>query len=121
MLPFGVLGVFLVGDAQVQVSEIEALLGSLKEIASSFISCLFLIAVLESILRSISAVINVISLRRSNLNKKKEIAKKIGRSVKDIRTDIQDDGRLNYSAGEDVEQMQDVLEHAVEELLEDNS
>ena len=121
MLPFGVLGVFLVGDAQVQVSEIEELLGSLKEIASSFISSLFLIAVLESILRSISAVINVISLRRRNLNKKKEIAKKIGRSVKDIRSDIQDDGRLNYSAGEDVEQMQDVLEHAVEELLEHNS
>ena len=121
MLPFGVLGVFLVGDAQVQVSEIEELLGSLKEIASSFISSLFLIAVLESILRSISAVINVISLRRRNLKKKKEIAKKIGRSVKDIRSDIQDDGRLNYSAGEDVEQMQDVLEHAVEELLEDNS
>jgi hypothetical protein len=55
------------------------------------------------------------------LNKKKEIAKKTGRSVKDIRSDIQHDGRLNYSAGEDVEQMQDVLEHAVEELLDDNS
>ena len=121
MLPFGVLGVFLVGDAQVQVSEIEELLGSLKEIASSFVSSLFLIAVLESILRSISAVINVISLRRRNLNKKKEISKKIGRSVKDIRSDIQDDGKLNYSAGEDVQEMQDVLEHAVEELLEDNS
>tara|TARA_B110000438_G_scaffold156785_1_gene150320 strand:- start:11 stop:604 length:594 start_codon:yes stop_codon:yes gene_type:complete len=121
MLPFGVLGVFLVGDAQVQLSEIEELLGSLKEIASSFISSLFLIAVLESILRSISAVINVISLRRRNLNKKKEISKKIGRSIKDIRSDIQDDGKLNYSAGEDVQEMQDVLEHAVEELLEDNS
>ena len=121
MLPFGVLGVFLVGDAQVQFSEIEELLGSLKEIASSFISSLFLIAVLESILRSISAIINIISLRRKNLKKKKEIAKKIGRSVKDIRSDIQDDGKLNYSAGEDVKQMQDVLEHAVEELLEDNS
>ena len=118
---FGVLGVFLVGDAQVQLSEIEELLGSLREIATSFISSLFLIAVLESILRSISAVINVVYLRRKNLSKKKQIAKKIGRSVKDIRKDIQDDGMLNYSAGEDVKQMQDVLEDAVEELLEDNS
>ena len=121
MLPFGVLGVFLVGDAQVQLSEIEELLGSLREIATSFISSLFLIAVLESTLRSISAVINVVSLRRKNLSKKKQIAKKIGRSVKDIRKDIQDDGMLNYSAGEDVKQMQDVLEDAVEELLDDNS
>ena len=121
MLPFGVLGVFLVGDAQVQFSEIEALLGSLGEIASSFFSSLFLIAVLESILRSVSAISNVISLRRKNLNQKKEISKQIGRSVKDIRADIQDDGMLNYSAGDDVNQMQDVLEDAVGELLEENS
>jgi hypothetical protein len=80
-----------------------------------------LIAVLESILRSVSAISNVISLRRKNLNKKKEISKQIGRSVKDIRADIQDDGMLNYSAGEDVNQMQDVLEDAVGELLEENS
>ena len=45
MLPFGVLGVFLVGDAQVQVSEIRELLQSLEEIATSFFSSLFLIAV----------------------------------------------------------------------------
>jgi hypothetical protein len=44
MLPFGVLGVFLVGDAQVQISEIKELLQSLEEIATSFISSLFLIA-----------------------------------------------------------------------------
>ena len=51
----------------------------------------------------------------------KEISKIIGRSVKDIRKDIQDDGELNYSAGKDVEEMQIVLEDAVGELLEDIS
>jgi hypothetical protein len=121
MLPFGVLGVFLVGDAQVQFSEIESLFRSLNEVATSFLSSLFLIAVLETILRSISAISNLVLLRRRNLTKKKEISKKIGRSVKDIRTDIQDDGKLNYSAGEDVNQMQDILEDAVEDLLEENA
>ena len=119
MLPFGVLGVFLVGDAQVQISEIKELLESLEEIATSFVSSLFLIAVVEGILRSITSIINLISLRRGNLIQKKEISKIIGRSVKDIRKDIQDDGELNYSAGKDVEQMQIVLEDAVGELLDD--
>ena len=119
MLPFGVLGVFLVGDAQVQISEIKELLESLEEIATSFISSLFLIAVVEGILRSITSIINLISLRRGNLIQKKEISKIIGRSVKDIRKDIQDDGELNYSAGKDVDQMQIVLEDAVGELLDD--
>ena len=121
MLPFGVLGVFLVGDAQVQFSEIESLFRSLNEVATSFLSSLFLIAVLETILRSISAISNLVLLRRKNLVQKKEISKKTGRSVKDIRTDIQDDGKLNYSAGEDVNQMQDILEDAVEDLLEENA
>ena len=121
MLPFGVLGVFLVGDAQVQVSEIRELLQSLEEIATSFVSSLFLIAVVEGVLRSITSIINLISLRRGNLSQKKEISKLIGRSVKDIRKDIQDDGELNYSAGKDVEEMQIVLEDAVDELLEDIS
>ena len=119
MLPFGVLGVFLVGDAQ--VSEIRELLQSLEEIATSFVSSLFLIAVVEGVLRSITSIINLISLRRGNLSQKKEISKIIGRSVKDIRKDIQDDGELNYSAGKDVEEMQIVLEDAVGELLEDIS
>ena len=121
MLPFGVLGVFLVGDAQVQVSEIRELLQSLEEIATSFVSSLFLIAVVEGVLRSITSIINLISLRRGNLSQKKEISKIIGRSVKDIRKDIQDDGELNNSAGKDVEEMQIVLEDAVGELLEDIS
>jgi hypothetical protein len=63
----------------------------------------------------------LVLLRRKNLVQKKEISKKTGRSVKDIRTDIQDDGKLNYSAGEDVNQMQDILEDAVEDLLEENA
>lgn len=120
MLPFGVLGVFLVGDAQVQISEIEELINGLNEIATSFASSLFLIAVLESILRSLSAMINIFSLRRKNHRQKKEIAKKTGRTVKDIRTDILDDGELNYSAGDDVNQMQEVLEDAVDGLLQEN-
>ena len=120
MLPFGVLGVFLVGDAQVQISEIEELFNGLNEIATSFASSLFLIAVLESILRSLSAMINIFSLRRKNHRQKKEIAKKTGRTVKDIRTDILDDGELNYSAGDDVNQMQEVLEDAVDGLLQEN-
>ena len=120
MLPFGVLGVFLVGDAQVQISEIKELFSGLNEIATSFISSLFLIAVLESILRSLSAMINIFTLRRKNLRQKKEIAKKIGRSVKDIRSDILDDGEINYSAGDDVNQLQEVLEDAVDNLLQEN-
>ena len=120
MLPFGVLGVFLVGDAQVQISEIKELFSGLNEIATSFISSLFLIAVLESILRSLSAMINIFTLRRKNLRQKKEIAKKIGRSVKDIRSDILDDGEINYSAGDDVNQMQEVLEDALDNLLQKN-
>ena len=119
MLPFGVLGVFLVGDAQVQISEIEELFNGLNEIATSFASSLFLIAVLESILRSLSAMINIFTLRRKNFRQKKEIAKKIGRTVRDIRTDIRDDGKLNYSAGDDVNQMQEVLEDAVDWILEE--
>ena len=94
---------------------------SLEEIATSFVSSLFLIAVVEGLLRSITSIINLISLRRGNLSQKKEISKIIGRSVKDIRKDIQDDGELNYSAGKDVEEMQIVLEDAVGELLEDIS
>tara|TARA_B100000900_G_scaffold294078_1_gene252846 strand:- start:89 stop:865 length:777 start_codon:yes stop_codon:yes gene_type:complete len=121
MLPFGVLGVFLVGDAQVQISEIEELFNGLNEIATSFISSLFLIAVLESILRSLSAAINIITLRRKNHLQKKLIAEKIGRTVKDIRSDLSDDGELNYTAGEDVKQMQEVLEDAVDELLKENA
>lgn len=65
-------------------------------------------------------MINIFSLRRKNLRQKKEIAKKTGRTVKDIRTDILDDGELNYSAGEDVNQMQEVLEDAVDVLLQEN-
>jgi len=121
MLPFGVLGVFLVGDAQVQISEIEELFNGLNEIATSFISSLFLIAVLESILRSLSAAVNIITLRRKNHLQKKLIAEKIGRTVKDIRSDLSDDGELNYTAGEDVIQMQEVLEDAVDELLKENA
>ena len=120
MLPFGVLGVFLVGDAQVQISEIEELFNGLNEIATSFVSSLFLITILEIILRCSAALISIIALRRRNLRNKKEIAKKTGRSVKDIRTDILDDGEINYSAGDDVNQMQEVLEDAVDSLLEED-
>lgn len=120
MLPFGVLGVFLVGNAQVQISEIEELFSGLNEIATSFVSSLFLITILEIILRFSAAMISIIALRRRNLRNKKEIAKKTGRSVKDIRTDILDDGEINYSAGDDVNQMQEVLEDAVDSLLEED-
>ncbi len=120
MLPFGVLGVFLVGDAQVQISEIEELFNGLNEIATSFVSSLFLITILEITLRCSAALISIIALRRRNLRNKKEIAKKTGRSVKDIRTDILDDGEINYSAGDDVNQMQEVLEDAVDSLLEED-
>jgi len=65
-------------------------------------------------------MISIIALRRRNLRNKKEIAKKTGRSVKDIRTDILDDGEINYSAGDDVNQMQEVLEDAVDSLLQED-
>ena len=107
------------GDAQVQISEIEELFSGLNEIATSFVSSLFLITILEIILRFSAAMISIIALRRRNLRNKKEIAKKTGRSVKDIRTDILDDGEINYSAGDDVNQMQEVLD-AVDSLLQED-
>ena len=51
----------------------------------------------------------------------KEISKETGRSVVDIRDDIRDDGALNMSAGSDADEMQEAVEDAVGELLEDVS
>ena len=69
MLPFGVLGVFLVGDAQVQISEIEELFNGLNEIATSFISSLFLITILEIILRCSAAMISIIAFEKKKSSK----------------------------------------------------
>ena len=51
MLPFAVLGVYLVSSTSVQWSAFRELLESLPELAKSFFSSLVLLAILETILR----------------------------------------------------------------------
>ena len=49
----------------------------------------------------------------------KDLSRKTGRKVADIKEDIKDDGSLNMSAGADAEEMQSVVEDAVGDLLEE--
>ena len=121
MLPFAVLGVFLVGSTSVQWSEFEELLRNLPELAKSFFSSLILLAILETLLRIATTLSRIRSKRWKRKRLQKEISKKTGRKVADIRQDFRDDGSLNLSAGSDVEEMQEAVEDAVGELLEDVS
>ena len=54
MLPFAVLGVYLVSSTSVQWSEFIELLESLPELAKSLFSSLVLLAILETLLRIVS-------------------------------------------------------------------
>ncbi len=119
MLPFAVLGVFLVGSTSVQWSEFEDLLSNLPELARSFLSSLLLLAILETLLRITSTIRRIRRKRRERRKLQADIAETVGRSVADVRADIKDDGSLNYSAGADAEEMQELVEEAVGELLDD--
>lgn len=121
MLPFAVLGVYLVSSTSVQWSEFRGLLESLPELAKSFFSSLVLLAILETLLRITSTLSRIRSKRWKRKKMQKEISKKTGRSVVDIRADIRNDGSLNMSAGSDADEMQEAVEEAVGELLEEGS
>ena len=117
MLPFAVLGVYLVSSTSVQWSEFLELLESLPELAKSFFSSLMLLAILETLLRIVSTLSRIRAKRWKRKRMQKEISKETGRSVVDIR----DDGSLNMSAGSDADEMQETVEEAVGELLVDAS
>ena len=121
MLPFAVLGVYLVSSTSVQWSEFRELLESLPELAKSFFSSLMLLAILETLLRIVTTLKRIRSKRWKRKKMQKEISRETGRSVVDIRDDIRDDGELNLSAGSDADEMQDAVEDAVGELLDDVS
>jgi hypothetical protein len=121
MLPFAVLGVYLVSSTSVQWSEFRELLESLPELAKSFFSSLVLLAILETLLRIVSTLSRIRAKRWKRKKMQKAISKKTGRSVVDIRDDIRDDGSLNMSAGSDADEMQEAVEEAVGELLEEGS
>ncbi|SVA97653.1 uncharacterized protein METZ01_LOCUS150507, partial [marine metagenome] len=121
MLPFAVLGVYLVSSTSVQWSEFRELLESLPELAKSFFSSLVLLAILETLLRIVTTLKRIRSKRWKRKKMQKEISRETGRSVVDIRNDIRDDGSLNMSAGSDADEMQEAVEDAVGELLDDVS
>ena len=121
MLPFAVLGVYLVSSTSVQWSEFRELLESLPELAKSFFSSLMLLAILETLLRIVTTLKRIRSKRWKRKKMQKEISRETGRSVVDIRDDIRDDGSLNMSAGSDADEMQEAVEDAVGELLDDVS
>ena len=121
MLPFAVLGVYLVSSTSVQWNEFRELLESLPELAKSFFSSLVLLAILETLLRIVSTLSRIRTKRWRRKKMQKEISKKTGRSVVNIRDDIRDDGSLNMSAGSDADEMQEAVEEAVGELLEEGS
>ena len=118
MLPFAVLGVFLVDSTSVKWSEFQDLLSSLPQLAESYLSSLILLAILETILRIVTTIRRIRSKRWKRRRMQKELSRKTGRKVNDIKEDIRDDGSLNLSAGADAEEMQDVVEDAVGDLLE---
>ena len=121
MLPFAVLGVYLVSSTSVQWSAFQELLESLPELAKSFFSSLVLLAILETLLRIVTTLKRIRSKRWKRKKMQKEISRETGRSVVDIRSDIKDDGSLNMSAGSDADEMQEAVEDAVGELLDDVS
>ena len=121
ILPFAVLGVYLVSSTSVQWSEFETLPKSLPELAKSFFSSLVLLAILETLLRIVTTLSRIRAKRWKRMKMQKKISRETGRSVIDIRDDIRDDGELNLSAGSDVDEMQEAVEEAVGELLGEDS
>jgi len=97
MLPFAVLGVFLVDSTAVHIDSIVSLIESWPELADSWWNSLILLSILEVILRILNGVLNFIRGKKElNINLA-EMSDKTGRSKEDILEDIQDDGKLNQS------------------------
>ena len=121
MLPFTVLGVFLVNSTSIQWNQFVDLLNNLPELGKSFLLSVLLLVIIETLLRIIFIVRRIRGKRSERMKMQGEIAKRVGRSVDDVRADLKDDGSLNYSAGADAEEMQELVEEAVGELLDDVS
>ncbi|MDE0913271.1 MAG: hypothetical protein OR993_05050 [Candidatus Poseidoniales archaeon] len=101
MLPFAVLGVFLVGSTSVNFSEFEALYSNLPELADAYLNSLILLSILETVLRVGHVVKDLFGGQRRVKKKLKKISKETGRKTADIREDMLDDGILNYSSRTD--------------------
>ena len=102
MLPFAVLGVFLVSSISVEFSEFEELIQNRNELARSYLNSLILLSILETVLRIFHGMKELIISQRRVNKKLKKMAKETGRSKSDIREDMLDDGILNHSTGEEV-------------------
>ena len=98
MLPFAVLGVFLVGSTSVNFSEFKALYSNLPELADAYLNSLILLSILETVLRVGHVVKDLFGGQRRVKKKLKKISKETGRKTADIREDMLDDGILNYSS-----------------------
>ena len=103
MLPFAVLGVFLVGSTSVNFSEFKALYSNLPELADAYLNSLILLSILETVLRVGHVVKDLFGGQRRVNKKLKKISKETGRKTADIREDMLDDGILNYSSRTDSE------------------
>ena len=101
MLPFAVLGVFLVGSTSVNFSEFEALYSNLPALADAYLNSLILLSILETVLRVGHVVKDLFGGQRRVKKKLKKISKETGRKTADIREDMLDDGILNYSSRTD--------------------
>lgn len=101
MLPFAVLGVFLVGSTSVNFSEFKALYSNLPELADAYLNSLILLSILETVLRVGHVVKDLFGGQRRVNKKLKKISKETGRKTADIREDMLDDGILNYSSRTD--------------------
>ena len=97
MLPFAVLGVFLVDSTAVHIDSIIYLIESWPELANSWWNSLILLSILEVILRVLNGVLNFIRGKKELKINLTEMSTKTGRSKEDILEDIQDDGKLNQS------------------------
>lgn len=100
MLPFAVLGVFLVGSTSVEVSEFEDLMNNVPELAAAYFNSLVLLSILETLLRVGHGFRELIGSQRRVNRKLKAIAEETGRTKSEIREDMLDDGILNNSVGE---------------------
>ena len=101
MLPFAVLGVFLVGSTSIEFNEFEELINNRNELAASYLNSLILLSILETFLRIYHGVRELVGSQRRVDKKLKKIAKATGRSKSDIREDMLDDGILNRSTDEE--------------------
>ena len=101
MLPFAVLGVFLVGSTSIEFNEFEELIDNRNELAASYLNSLILLSILETFLRIYHGVRELVGSQRRVDKKLKKIAKATGRSKSDIREDMLDDGILNRSTDEE--------------------